>query len=222
VRIPNGRYTVTAAVDTGPLAGKLTGSQEAVLNDLVAPAKPVGEAKRRPTEIPGVTVLDIAAIFTRPHNSLEVGGGDNASFKTWFDQDNVMADDVPFLVQRTGNDVVVSTNNTENVYELRSIDAPAGKVHFLIWGYNYPRKPAQLRLTFTDGSSSLYELPLTEWTQPKGVPAFAFKNTVSGFSHAAVFHETIALSDKGKTIKSIESLGEQYGLVAIALDNRDD
>jgi len=105
--------------------------------------KVVGAAKLRPTGVEGFLSVELSSVFNRPHSSVQVGGGDNASFKTWFSEDKVSADGVPFLVKRTGNDVLVSPNNTQNVFEIKGSEVSARAVHFLVWGYNYPGQPAR-------------------------------------------------------------------------------
>ena len=182
------------------------------------PVKVVGVAKLRPTDIAGFHSLDLSGFFNRSHNSLLVGGGDNASFKTWFSEDKVTANDVPFLVRRVGNDVVVSENNTQNVYEIKGIKASARALHFLIWGYMNPLAPARLRIAFSDGSSQECELPLSEWTQAVPPVAFDFKNTIANFKHAAITHRVVNIAHREKKIVSIISNSGTYGLVAITLE----
>ncbi len=182
------------------------------------PVKAVGVAKLRPTDVAGFHSLDLSGFFNRPHNSVLVGGGDNASFKTWFSEDKVTANDVPFLVRRVGNDVVVSENNTQNVYEIKGIKASARALHFLIWGYMNPRAPARLQIAFSDGSSQECELPLSEWTQAVPPVAFDFKNTIANFKHAAITHRVVNIAHREKKIVSIISTSGTYGLVAITLE----
>ncbi len=183
----------------------------------VAPIKAVGAAKVRPTGKQGFVSLDLASLFNRPHNSMGVGGGDNASFKTWFSDAEVSADGVPFAVQRTGNDVLVSENNTQNLYEIKEIEVSAGALHFLVWGYNLPMGPARLSVTFSDGTSQECELPLSEWTRAIAPVAFDFENTAD-FPHAAIAHEVIEIAHPENKIASISSASGTYGLVAITLE----
>ncbi len=181
------------------------------------PVKVTGKAKLRPTGEPGYLSVDLSSFYNRPHNSVEVGGNDNASFKTWFTQDRVSADGIPFQVRRAGNDVLVSKNNTQNVYEIEGLDTSAKSLHFLVWGYMNPTEPAQLRITFSDGTVQKCALALTEWTL--GVPprTFDFKNTVRTFDHATVAHQIINVAYPEKTITSIASISGKYGLIAITL-----
>jgi len=182
------------------------------------PTSVVGVAKLRSTGVPGFLALDISSMFNRPHSSVLVGGGDNASFMTWFSEDKVSASGVPFLVKRTGNDVLVSKNNTQNVYQIKGIEASARALHFLIWGYMNPRDSARLQITFSNGSSQECELPLSEWTQAVPPIAFDFENTIPNFKHAAVAYQVVKIADCEKKIVSIMSTSGTYGLVAITLE----
>jgi len=182
------------------------------------PVRAVGVAKLRPTGVARFLSLDLSSLFNRPHDSVRVGGGDNASFKTWFSEDRVSADNVPFFVRRTGDDVLVSGNNTENVFEIKGIEAFARSLHFLVWGYNRPSHPARFRVTFSDGSSQECELPLSEWTQGNPPVAFDFENTVHHFKHAAIVHQVIEIANPEKKIVSISSSSGTYGLIAITLE----
>jgi len=183
------------------------------------PVKVTGKAKLRPTGEPGYLSIDLSSFYNRPHSSVMIGGGDNASFKTWFSQDRVSADGVPFQVRRAGNDVLVSKNNTQNVYEIEGLDTSAKSLHFLVWGYMNPTKPAQLRITFSDGTIQECALPLTEWT--RGVPprTFDFENTARSFRHATVAYQIINVAYPEKTITSIASTSGTYGLIAITLES---
>jgi hypothetical protein len=181
------------------------------------PIRVGGVAKLRSTGVPGFLALDISSMFNRPHSSILVGGGDNASFRTWFSEDKVSDSGVPFLVERTGNDVLVSENNTQNVYEIKGIEASARALHFLIWGYMYPRDSARLQITFGDGSSQECELPLSEWTRAVPPVAFDFENTVPSFKHTAVAHQVVKIADPEKKIAAIISNSGTYGLIAITL-----
>lgn len=176
-----------------------------------------GQVPVRPAGVPGFSSLNLTSVLNRPHDSLQVGGGDNASFKTWFPGSRVQVDGVPFHVQRMGKDVLVSANNTENAFELDGIDIPARAVHLLLWGYNRPRSPARLTITFEGGTTQQCELPLEEWTDPQSAPAFDFENTVSTFQHAAVFRTTVEVDHPGKRITQMASSGGTYGLIAITL-----
>lgn len=182
------------------------------------PVKVVGVAKLRSTGVPEFFSINLSSFFNRLHNSVLVGGGDNASFKTWFSQEKVLADGIPFLVRRTGSDVLVSENNTQNVYEIKGIEASACALHFLVWGYNNPRQPATLRVTFSDGSSQECELHLSEWTRGVPAAAFDFENTIQHFKHAAVAHQVINIAYPEKKIISITSTSGTYGLIAITLE----
>ena len=190
-------------------------NREMVTRQLV---KVVGVAKLRSTDVPEFFSIDLSSFFNRSHNSVLVGGGDNASFKTWFSQEKVLADGIPFLVRRTGSDVLVSENNTQNVYEIKGIEAYACALHFLAWGYNNPRQPATLRVTFSDGSSQECKLPLSEWTRRVPAAAFDFENTIQLFKHAAVAHQVINIAHPEKKIISITSTSGTYGLIAITLE----
>jgi hypothetical protein len=183
--------------------------------------KAEGFAKLVPADTAGFQYLDLQALFNRPHSSAQVGGGDNASFRTWFPEDHVVTEGIPFLVRRDGKNVLVSANNTQNLYEIKGIDASARSLHFLVWGYNRPNKPAALRITFTDGSLQECDLPLSEWTQAQPPFAFDFENTVAQFQHAAVAHQAIAIADPTKKISSIISASGSYGLIAITLEQPD-
>jgi len=182
------------------------------------PVKVVGVAKLRSTGVPSFFSIDLSSLFNRSHNSLLVGGGDNASFKTWFSEDKVSANGVPFLVRRTCSDVLVSENNTENVYEIKGIEASAQSLHFLIWGYMNPRDPARLQINFSDGNSQECEFPLTEWTQAASPVAFDFENTMQYFKHATVAHQVVNIAHPEKKIMSIASTSGTYGLIAITLE----
>jgi hypothetical protein len=206
------------SVDMGPLAGVIRSSSKVDLSSLVEPVKAKGEAKLRPTEDSGFSYFDMAGLYNRPHGSLGIGGGDNASFKTWFSEDRVSADGVPFLVQRDGKDVLVSENNTENVYEIKGVQTSAAAVHFLVWGYNFPSEPARLCITFTDGSKQECEIPLSEWTDPNVPMAFDFTNTIQHFQHAAIAHGVVRIKHPDRKIASIISSSGVYGLVAITLE----
>ena len=172
----------------------------------------------RPAGSAGFVSLDLVSVLNRPHDSMMVGGGDNASFKTWFSGERVEVEGVPFLVERTGSDVLVSANNTENVFELQGVDSSAEGVHFLIWGYNLPEAPAKLVITFENDTTQECELPLEEWTNPQSPPAFDFENTVGGFQHAAIFSESVKVAHPKKKIRSIASSSGLYGLIAITLE----
>ena len=179
--------------------------------------KVVGTAKLCPTGTPGYLSIDLSSLYNRPHNSVRVGGGDNASFKTWFSRDEVLTDGVPFRVCQDGNDVndvLVSGDNTENVYEINGLETAAKSLHFLVWGYMNPKQPAQIQIVFCDGSIQDYEVPLSEWTRDVSNAAFDFENT-AGFKHAAIEHRTVMLRDPKKTISSISSTSGTYGLIAI-------
>jgi WD40 repeat protein/serine/threonine protein kinase len=182
--------------------------------------KVVGTAKLCPTGTPGYRSIDLSSLYNRPHNSVRVGGGDNASFKTWFSQDEVLTDGVPFRVCQDGNDandVLVSSNNTENVFEIKGIETAAKSLHFLVWGYMNPEKPAQIQIVFCDGSIQEYEVPLSEWTRDVSNAAFDFENTAD-FKHAAVEHRTVMLRDPEKIISNIGSTCGIYGLIAITIE----
>lgn len=184
----------------------------------IQPQKVAGTAELRATGVEGFVALDLSSLFNRPHDSLRIGGGDNASFKTWFSEDGVSADGVPFLVKRTGKNVLVSENNTQNVFEIKGIGVAARSVHFLVWGYNFPREPAKLHITFDDGSFQKCEIPLSEWTRGVLPVAFDFKNTVTRFEHAAIVHQVVRIARPNDNIVSIASVSGMYGLVAITLE----
>ena len=182
------------------------------------PVEAVGVARLHPTDIPGFLSLDLSSFFNRPHDSVEVGGGDNASFKTWFTEDAVSADGVPFRVVGTGNDVLVSANNTQNIFEMKGFETRAHRVHFLLWGYNIPRRPAALTIHFKDGSSQACSLPLSEWTDAKPPIAFDFENTRSQFRHAAIVHRVVRVEHPDKEIVRISSSSGMYGVVAVTIE----
>ncbi len=162
--------------------------------------------------------LDLSARFNRPHNSIGVGGGDNASFGTWFTRDSAEADGVPFLVGLEGNDVLVSADNTQNVFELAGLEVAARAVHLLVWGYNYPRDPARLELLFADGTTQAAEVPLTEWTADQPGSAFDFRNTVAALGRARIYHCAITVRNPGKVITGLRSQGGTFGLVALTIE----
>jgi hypothetical protein len=183
------------------------------------PVKAAGVANLRLTRVPGFLALDLSALCNRPHGSVRVGGGDNASFKTWFADGEVRVEGVPFLVRRTGNDVLVSANNTQNVFEIGGFESSARALHLLVWGYNRPRLPAEIRIGYRDGATQVCKLPLSEWTDPPAPAAFDFANTVGGFRHAAIERKIIAVAHPEKRIVSIHSTSGTYGLVAITLES---
>ncbi len=181
------------------------------------PVNVTGEAKLQPMSIRGYLGMDLSALYNRPHGSTQLGGGDNASFKTWFVADEVMADGVPFMVRRRGNDALVSPNNTENVFEIIGLNRPARAIHLLVWGYMNPN-PARLSIEFDDGSVQEADLPLSEWTRPTPPVAFDFENTVPAFRHAAITHQALPIDDPAKKIVTIKSHSGHYGLVAMTLE----
>jgi len=181
-----------------------------------APVRAAGRTQLHPASVPGFSTLDLGELFNRTHDSMLIGGGDDASFLTWFTQDEVLADKVPFLVRRTGSDVVVSANNTTNVFEISGIDASAEAIHLLLWGYNRP-KSARFTITFTDGTFQECELPLKEWTTLDAGAAFDFQNTVPEFKHAAITQHEIRITPGGNKISRIASTDGAFGLIAITL-----
>lgn len=184
------------------------------------PVKVVGETRLLDATRPGFKALDLSSVFNRPHHSMEVGGGDNASFKTWFEDEQVKVGDIPFIVKKSGNDVLVSPNNTQNVFELKGLEQPARTLHFLIWGYNRPSQPARLSIRFADNTSQEFELPLSEWTQTTGPVVFDFENTVRFFEHAAITYHTVPIETPNKAISAITSLSGTYGVVAITVEGK--
>ena len=182
------------------------------------PVNVVGTTRLLDTARSGFRALDLTSVFDRPHHSMNVGGGDNASFKTWFKDEHVKVNEVPFIVKRDGNNVLVSPNNTENVFEIKGIEQPARALHFLIWGYNRPRLPARLSIQFADNTSQSFELPLSEWTQAIDPVAFDFENTIRFFKHAAITHQTVQIEHQDKPISAIKSQSGTYGLVAITVE----
>jgi len=182
------------------------------------PVKVTGLAKLYPTDRPGYFWVDLSLLFNRPHNSVEVGGGDNASFRTWFAEDVVTEDGIPFHIRRKGNDVLVSANNTQNVFEIRGLERSARRLHFLLWGYNYPRQPARLEIGFKDGSSQALDLSLSEWTRGEPPIAFDFENTIPVFRHAAIAHQVVDVHSPQQEIVSISSGSGTYGLIAITFE----
>jgi hypothetical protein len=182
------------------------------------PVKVTGVAKLYPTDRAGFLSLDLSSVFNRPHNSVQVGGGDNASFKTWFAEDVASTGGTPFHVGRKGNDVLVSANNTENEFEITGFAAQARRLHLLLWGYNNPRQSAHLAISFKDGGSQTFDLPLSEWTRVEAPMAFDFENTVPVFRHAAVAHQVVEVNRPKQEIVSISSSAGTYGLIAITLE----
>jgi len=182
------------------------------------PVKATGLARVHPADQPGYFWIDVSSLFNRPHDSVQVGGGDNASFQTWFAEDTVSTDGVPFQVRRKGNDVLVSANNTQNVFEIKGLERSVRRLHFLLWGYGNPRQPARLEIGFKDGSSQAVNLPLSEWTQAEAPVAFDFENTVPVFRHAAVNHRSVQIEDPAREIVSISSASGTYGLIAMTLE----
>jgi len=182
------------------------------------PVKAVGRAKLRSMDTAGFLSLDLSSVFNRPHNSVRVGGGDNASFKTWFTKDMVFADGIPFHVRRTEQDVLVSANNTQNVFEIKGFATCANRMHFLLWGYNRPRQPARLSIHFKDGSSQTCSIPLSEWTRGQPPVAFDFENTVPIFKHAAIAHHVVEIESPEKEVVSISSFSGTYGIIAITFE----
>lgn len=183
-----------------------------------APKKLVGKVRVVEASVPSFQYVDLSSIRNRPHDSVRVGGGDNASFKTWFSEDEVRVGSVPFLVSRQGKDVLVSENNTENAYEIHGLGVTASTLHFLIWGYNRPRRPAELSILFQDETTQEVELPLSEWTEGGDAVAFDFENTVSHFKHASVLHRSVKIEHPRKKIVRIVSLSGTYGLIAITVE----
>ena len=182
------------------------------------PVKAVGLGKLHVMGAAGFLSLDLSSVFNRPHNSVQVGGGDNASFKTWFTKDMVFADGIPFHFRRTEQDVLVSANNTQNVFEIKGFATCAHRVHFLLWGYNRPRQPARLSIHFKDGSSQTCSIPLSEWTRVQPPVAFDFENTVPVFRHAAIAHHVVEIESPEKEVVSISSISGTYGLIAITFE----
>jgi hypothetical protein len=163
-------------------------------------------------------MVDLSDLYNRPHNSLLVGGGDNASFATWFSEDVVRYKGVPFMVKRRGKDVLVSENNTENRFVLEGVDCVASKIHLLVWGYNNPPPTMPLVIRYEDGTSETVRFRTYEWTRGEGDVAFNFQNTVPLFQKAAITYDFIELGGKGKRIKEVESRGSTFGLVAITFE----
>ena len=81
-----------------------------------------------------------------------------------------------------------------------------------------PTKPAQLRITFSDGTVQECALALTEWTLGVSPRTFDFENTVRSFDHATVAHQIIKVAYPEKTITSIASISGKYGLIASTLE----
>ena len=127
-------------------------------------------------------------------------------------------DGTPFHVCRKGNDVLVSANNTENEFEIKGFAAQARRLHLLLWGYNNPRQSAHLAISFKDGSSQTFDLPLSEWTRVEAPIAFDFENTVPVFRHAAIAHQIVEVNSPKQEIVSISSSAGTYGLIAITLE----
>ncbi len=181
------------------------------------PIRVTGKAQVQPTAVAGFYSLDLSALCNRPHTSTQVGGGDDASFKTWFVADEVTCDGVPFRVRRAGNDVLVSPNNTENVFEITGPGRKARMLHLLVWGYMNPDR-ARLSLEFADGSVQDCDVPLSEWTKAVVPVAFDFENTVPSFRHAAVAHQVLRIASPTKQLVQIRSHSGTYGVIAITLE----
>jgi hypothetical protein len=130
----------------------------------------------------------------------------------------VSSDGVPFRVELAGKDVLVSGNNTQNVFEIGGFETRAHRLHFLIWGYNRPQQPARLKIGFMDGGTQPCNLPLREWTEGEPPVAFDLENTIPVFRHAAIFHEVVDVSEPEKEIVSIGSLSGTYGLIAVTFE----
>ncbi|MBN1422677.1 MAG: hypothetical protein JXP34_28130 [Planctomycetes bacterium] len=195
---------------SGPVAPGRSGTRTPVKTEGKAALKAAGED--------GFLALDLSSVFNSRHGSTRVGGGDNASFATWFAEDAVKAGDIPFIVKRTGDDVLVSANNTQNVFEIAGFETRARAVHLLVWAYSLPRRPARLALVFADGAAQAFEVPLVEWTEGRPGFAFDFRNTVAGFRHAAIYRHSIPVESPEKQLVGVRSESGTYGLVAITIE----
>lgn len=181
------------------------------------PTTRTAETRLLQTSVPGYLALDLFALCNRPHDSMRLGGGDNASFKTWFAADEVVADGVPFRVRRGERDVVVSPDNTDNVFALVGVAQSARALHLLLWGYMHPIS-ARLSIEFDDGSTQECEVPLSEWTQAVPPVAFDLENTVPSFHHAAILHRVVTLPHPARKIVVIRSRSGTFGLVAMTIE----
>ncbi len=182
------------------------------------PEKVTGNASLRPLKPARFTALDLKQVLNRPHGDLKVGGRDNASFKTWFTEETAASNGVPFLVKREGDDVLVSPNNTQNVFHLHGFSLPCRKVHVLFWGYNLPENPAPVVISFDDQTFQKAKLPLTEWTRENASAAFDFENTVKTFRHAAVMHHSIEINHPTKKVTGMRSISGTYGIIAVTFE----
>lgn len=156
-------------------------------------------------------LVNLDAVANRPPDQLRVGEG---SFVGWFEGDLVEHRGVPF---RIGRKVLVSSNDTDNVFELDGFDLPAKRIHLLVWGYGYPSAHVPLVVRFDDRSTRTLSLPLQEWTQAIPAPAFDFKNS-AGYAHASIYHEILDVR-RYLEIKKIESHTGAFGVVAVTLED---
>lgn len=176
-------------------------------------------------------LLDLSNLYTRPHNSMQIGGGDNASFSTWFDKERYAYKGIPFRVKYSGNDVVVSPNNTQNHLVMNGLGIQAKRIHLLAFGYciyDMPPKEMPVIIHYSDGVSERTQFKTYEWSgiqlrgegvseETMGDVAFNFESTI-GFPHAAITYHVIELKHHDKPIESIESKGTTFGLVAVTLE----
>jgi hypothetical protein len=194
----------------------------------------------RPVRVTGVTgkrdegrfvLMDLSDLYTRSHDSLQVGGADNASFATWFTTDRVEHAGVPFLVATSEKDVLVSPSNASNQWTLEGIDESARRIHLLVFGYNLPESPLSVRVAFADGSSAELPFDVYEWSGTQlpdnctradalrlmGNVAFDFESTV-GFPHASIAHAVLDVPDGFRVIREIACDDGSFGLVAVSLE----
>ncbi len=210
-------------VVSGPQMGRAKGPE---------PVRVMGAPGRR--EDGAFVLMDLAELYTRSHDSLQVGGADNASFATWFTTDRVEHADVPFLVATSGTDVLVSPSNASNQWTLEAIGESASRIHLLVFGYNWPESPLSLRVAFADGAPVELAFDVYEWSGTQllddpthedeqrlmGDVAFDFEGTV-GFPRASITHAVLDVPDGPRVIQEIACDGGSFGLVAASLEKAD-
>ncbi|MBT5531659.1 hypothetical protein HOK31_01280 [Candidatus Poribacteria bacterium] len=179
----------------------------------------------------GYTLLDLGELYTRPHGSMRVGGGDNAGFATWFATDRVEVAGAPFRVGVGVNDVLVSPTNGPNQWTLHDLDVAVGRIHMLAFGYSRPESPLSLRILFADGTTEERAFDVYEWSGTQlpvggdsaearglmGEVAFEFTSN-AGFRTAAITYSVIAVPGCDRVVREIACDRGTFGLVAMTLD----
>ena len=229
----SGRYVNLLEWEAGP-AKASDGERVSVVSgpqmDRARRPKPIRVAGSPTKSVEGgYALLGLDELYTRPHDSMRVGGADNASFATWFATDRVEHAGVPFRVATSGHDVLVSPTNAGNQWTLHHLCVCAYRVHMLVFGYNLPDSPLSLRLLFEGGSTASPAFGVYEWseTQPGGDPAadaqrltgdvaFDFESTVD-FPAAAITHASIDVPEAPRAIQEIACGGGSFGLVAVTI-----